>query len=112
MLFFYPFSYIELTLITTMTKAYLEITMYVSNSNRPAAAGVYNKYKQSFLETIQGATAKELLIRDEDVQVLHGFRNAEDAAAYLKTDLFNNDVVKELSPLFDKAPEIKIYSVL
>lgn len=94
-----------------MTKAYLEITMFVSNTNRPAAAGVYNKYKESFLKEIKGATTKELLIRDEDVQVLHGFEGAEDASAYLKTELFNNDVVRELSPLFDKAPEIKIYSV-
>ena len=95
-----------------MTKAYLEITMYVSNSNRPVAAGVYNKYKQPFLDEIEGATSKELLIRDEDVQVLHGFKSEEEAQAYLKTDLFNNDVVKELSPLFDRAPEIKIYSVV
>jgi len=94
-----------------MTKAYLEITMFVGNSNRPTAAGVYNKYKQPFLNKIKGATLKELLIRDEDVQVLHGFTSVEEANAYLKTDLFNNDVVKELSPLFDKAPEIKIYSV-
>lgn len=94
-----------------MTKAYLEITMYVSDANRPAAAGVYNKYKQPFLDEIKGATSKELLIRDEDVQVLHGFTSVGEANAYLKTDLFNNDVVKELSPLFDKTPEIKIYSV-
>lgn len=94
-----------------MTKAYLEITMYVNNSNRPAAAGVFNRYKQPFLSEIKGAISKDLLIRDEDVQVLHGFKSVEDADAYLKTDLFNNDVVKELSPLFDKAPEIKIYSV-
>ena len=94
-----------------MTKAYLEITMYVSNANRPAAAGVYNKYKQSFLDTIKGATSKELLVRDEDVQVLHGFESVEEANAYLNTDLFTDDVVRELSPLFDKAPEIKEYSV-
>ncbi|MCC8146843.1 MAG: hypothetical protein LIO93_10510 [Bacteroidales bacterium] len=94
-----------------MTKAYLEITMFVSNTNRLAAAGVYNTYKKPFLDEIKGATSKELLIRDEDVQVLHGFESTEDANAYLKTDLFNNDVVKELAPLFDKAPEIKIYTV-
>lgn len=94
-----------------MTKAYLEITMYVSNANRPSAAGVFNKYKQPFLENINGATSKDLLIREDDVQVLHGFASIEDANAYLKTELFNNDVVKELAPLFDKAPEIKIYSV-
>jgi len=95
-----------------MAKAYLEITMYVSNANKPVAAAVYNKYKQTFLETIKGAKSKDLLIRDEDVQVLHGFETTEQANDYLKTDLFNNDVVKELSPLFDKAPEIKIYSAV
>lgn len=95
-----------------MTKTYLEITMFVSDTNRPAAAGVYNKYKQPFLDEIKDATLKELLIRDEDVQVLHGFTSVDEANAYLKTDLFNNDVVKELSPLFDKAPEIRIYSVV
>lgn len=94
-----------------MAKAYLEITMYISNTNRPTAAGVYNKYKAPFLKDVKGATSKELLIREDDVQVLHGFASAEDANAYLKTELFNNDVVKELSPLFDKAPEIKIYTV-
>lgn len=94
-----------------MTKAYLQITMYVSNTNRPAAAAVFNKYKAPFLENIEGAVTKDLLIRDEDVQVLHGFESVEEANAYLKTELFNNDVVKELAPLFDKAPEIKIYAV-
>ncbi|MEA4917979.1 hypothetical protein [Proteiniphilum sp.] len=94
-----------------MAKAYLEITMFVSNANRPTAAGVYNKYKQPFLDGIRGAVSKELLIRNEDVQVLHCFESVEDASAYLQTELFNNDVVKELAPLLDKAPEIKIYTV-
>lgn len=94
-----------------MTKAYLEITMFVSNENRPAAAGVYNKFKQPFLDGIKGATSKELLVRNEDVQVLHGFESTEDANAYLKTELFNNDVVTALAPLFDKDPEIKVYEI-
>lgn len=94
-----------------MTKAYLQITMFVSNTNRPAAAAVFNKYKAPFLNEIKGAVTKDLLIREEDVQVLHGFESVEDANAYLKTEIFNNDVVRELSPLFDKAPEIKIYAV-
>lgn len=94
-----------------MAKAYLKITMFVSNANRPTAAGVYNKYKQPFLDGIRGAVSKELLIRNEDVQVLHCFESVEDASAYLQTELFNNDVVKELAPLLDKAPEIKIYTV-
>ena len=55
-------------------KAYLEITMKIDEANRPAAAKVYNDYRQPFLDTIEGALTKDLLIRDEDVQVLHGLK--------------------------------------
>lgn len=53
-------------------QAYLEITMVINPENRPAAAKVYTDYRQPFLDTIEGALTKELLIRDEDVQVIHG----------------------------------------
>lgn len=49
--------------------AYLQITLKIKNENRAAAAAVYGKYKQPFLDEIAGAKSKELLIRDEDVQV-------------------------------------------
>ncbi len=91
--------------------AYLQITLNISNENRAAAAKVYNKYKIPFLETISGATSKELLIRGEDVQVLHGFLTITDAKGYLQTELFNQDVVKELSPYLNSEPEIRIYDV-
>lgn len=92
-------------------KAYLEITMRIDNVNRPAAAKVYTDYRAPFLNTIEGALTKELLIRDEDVQVLHGFDTVEHAAAYLNSELFNADVVKGLKPLWSAEPEVKIYSV-
>lgn len=91
--------------------AYLEITLKVSSVNRAAAAGVYKQYKDAFLKQIQGAESKELLIRDEDVQVLHGFARLADAGAYLKSDLFTRDVVTGLSPYLDAAPEVRIYDV-
>lgn len=91
--------------------AYLEITLKVSSSNRPAAAKVYSDYKGPFLKQIKGAQSKDLLIRDEDVQVLHGFASVADAQAYLKSDLFNQDVVKGLAPYLDADPEIRIYDV-
>jgi hypothetical protein len=94
-----------------MTKAYLQITLYIKNENRAAGAGVYAKYKDPFLKTIAGVKSKELLIRGDDLQVLHGFDSVERANAYLKTELFEKDVVRELSPLFEKAPEIRIYAV-
>lgn len=92
-------------------KAYLQITMKISNDNRPAAAKVYTDYRQPFLDTIKGALTKDLLIRDEDVQVLHGFDSAENAQAYLSSELFQNDVFVGLKPLWDAEPEIKIYTV-
>ena len=56
-----------------MTKSFLEITMKVSGANRPKAGAIYAKYKPAFLATVPGAESKELLLREEDVQVLHSF---------------------------------------
>jgi hypothetical protein len=89
--------------------AMLEITLQVAPAQRPAAAGVYTKYRKPFLDQAPGATSKQLLIRDEDVQVLHGFASIADATAYLSSDLFTSDVVGELSPLLDAPPEVRIY---
>lgn len=93
--------------------AYLQITLKIANANanRAAAAAVYRKYKAPFLDTIPGARSKVLLVRDEDVQVLHGFDTAEHASAYLQSALFNADVVGGLKPLLEAAPEVRIYAV-
>ncbi len=50
-----------------MSKAYLTITLQVAESNRSKAGEIYNKYKQPFLETIQGAHSKKLLMREANV---------------------------------------------
>jgi hypothetical protein len=89
---------------------YLQITLKVAPANRHAAAGVYQRYKAPFLDRIEGAKSKELLVRDDDVQVLHGFDTAEHANAYLKTKLFTADVVNALTPLLDAAPDVRIYT--
>ena len=89
--------------------AYLQITLKISPVNRPAAVGVYQRYKAPFLNTIAGAKSKELLVRDEDVEVLHGFDTAEQAKAYLKSRLFSSDVVGALKPLLDAEPDVRIY---
>jgi len=91
-------------------KAYLEITMKIEESNRSAAAKVYTDYRGPFLETIEGALTKNLLIRDEDVQVLHGFDSVEHAQAYLSSEMFQNDVFVGLKPLWSSDPDVKIYS--
>lgn len=94
-----------------MTKAYLEITLKIENQDRSAAAEVYTQYKAPFLETIQGAISKELLIHQEDVQVLHGFNSLQSAQEYLLSDLFNQDVVEALKPFLKSEPNVKIYEV-
>ena len=91
--------------------AYLEITMKIDEANRPAAAKVYTDYRGPFLETIEGALTKDLLIRGEDVQVLHGFDSAEHAQAYLSSAMFKEDVFTGLKPLWSADPDVSIYTV-
>ena len=91
--------------------AYLEISLNIKPENRESAVGVYLKYKAPFLKTIDGAQSKELLVRTEDVQVLHGFATEAQAQAYLKTSLFSKDIVGELGPLLAAPPEVKVYAV-
>ncbi|RKT98705.1 hypothetical protein C7H84_35500 [Burkholderia sp. Nafp2/4-1b] len=88
---------------------YLQITLKIADANRAAAAGIYQKFKAPFLDTIKGAKSKELLVRDEDVQVLHGFDTKENANAYLQSELFTADVVGGLKPLLDAAPDVRVY---
>ena len=45
-------------------KAYLEAIMTIEPENRAAAAEVYTTYRQPFLDDIEGALTKELLVRD------------------------------------------------
>ncbi|MBB4224864.1 hypothetical protein [Variovorax guangxiensis] len=91
---------------------YLQITLKIAAANRAAAAGIYQKFKAPFLDTIAGAKSKELLVRDEDVQVLHGFDTKDNASAYLKNQLFTSDVVGGLKPVLDAAPDVRVYQVV
>ncbi len=90
-------------------KAILEITMKVSDANRPKAGAIYAKYKPPFLETVPGAQTKDLLVRDEDVQVIHTFESRDFAERYLASKLFGLDIVSELKPLLVAEPEIRVY---
>ena len=92
-----------------MASAFLEITLNVAQQNRSNAGAIYTKYKQAFLTSIPGARSKDLLLRPEDVQVLHGFDTIESAANYLNTQLFQKDVVRELQPFLAGTPEVRIY---
>ena len=91
---------------------YLQINLKIADKDRPAAAAIYEKYKAPFLSTVTGALSKTLLIRPEDVQVLHGFDTEENAQAYLKSALFNQDVVTQLSPLLQAQPDVRIYQAI
>ncbi|HWQ08969.1 MAG TPA: hypothetical protein VN436_07675 [Holophaga sp.] len=92
-----------------MGKALLQITLKILPENRPKAADVYTAYRQRFLSEIPGACQKDLLIRAEDVQVLHGFASTAAAEAYLGSELFRKDVCSGLAPLLTAEPEVRIY---
>ena len=90
---------------------YLQITMKVRADRRGAAGDVYNRYRTPFLTTVEGAKSKQLLLREDDVQVLHGFDSAAHAKAYLQSSLFERDVVGALTPLLDAPPDVRVYSI-
>ena len=89
---------------------YLQINLNVAATDRPAAAAIYAQYKTPFLSETAGAKSKDLLVRDEDVQVLHGFDTVANAQSYLSSDLFNRDVVTALRPLLQSPPDVRIYA--
>jgi len=91
---------------------YLQITLKISDANRAAAVGVYQKYKVPFLSNVAGAKSKELLARAEDVQVFHGFDTEANAGTYLQSELFNADVLTALNPLLDAAPDVRVYQIV
>jgi hypothetical protein len=92
-----------------MNKAYLEITMTVPAKDRVKAGALCSKYKHPFLATIPGAESKELLLREEDIQVLDGFDSRASAESYLKSALFGNDVGRGLKPYLSADPEVRVY---
>jgi hypothetical protein len=89
---------------------YLQINLNVAAQHRPAAAAVYNRFKAPFLAEAPGAKSKSLLLRDEDVQVLHVFDSVENANAYLDSAMFNQDVVSALGPLLQGPPDVRVYA--
>lgn len=89
--------------------AYLEVTLTIAPEDREAAAAIYSEYKSPFLSTIEGAESKMLLVRDEDVQVLHGFESVASATAYLSSDLFTQDIFVALTPYVTSEPEVRVY---
>lgn len=92
-------------------KAYLEVIMTIDPENRGAAAEVYTTYRQPFLDDVEGALTKELLVRDEDVKVVHGFDSLKHAKAYLESELFTSKVAPGLQPLWAADPDIRFYEV-
>mgnify|MGYP003596982166 CR=1 FL=1 len=89
---------------------YLQISLNIASKDRPAAAAIYTQFKGPFLAQTKGALSKDLLIRDEDVQVLHSFDSIENAKNYLSSTLFNQDVVTALKPLLQSTPDVRIYA--
>ncbi|WP_295730779.1 hypothetical protein [uncultured Limosilactobacillus sp.] len=92
-------------------KAYLQVTMVIPEKNREAAAKFYTDYREPLFKTIPGAETKQLLVRDEYVQVLHGFDLVEHAKAHLKSDMFTKHVFPGLKPTWSSDPAVCILAV-
>jgi hypothetical protein len=65
-----------------MSEASGMLGMRGEDKKRSEAAAVYSKYPAPFLRDVKGAKTKELLARDEDVQVLHGFETTGNAIRF------------------------------
>ena len=63
----------KIRLVDRSVESVINRLMTIPEENRIAAAKIYATYRQPFLDTIPGALTKQLLIRDENVQVLHSF---------------------------------------
>ena len=57
---------------------YLQITLKIAPTNRPAAAGVYQRYKAPFLDVVAGAKSKELLVRDDQLKPQIGAQRTQE----------------------------------
>jgi hypothetical protein len=90
--------------------SFLQITLRIDPNRRSTAVEVYERFKQTFLSDIPGARSKVLLMRDEDIQIMHEFETADQARSYLKSTFFEQDVVSSLQPLLSEPPEIRIYT--
>ncbi|WP_342759329.1 hypothetical protein [Kineothrix sedimenti] len=52
-----------------------------------------------------------LLIREEDVQVLHDFDSMKNTLTYLSSSMLQDNVFLRLKPLWNGEPDVKIYNV-
>lgn len=95
-----------------MVKAYLLITLNVRTTDRGATSTIHDKFKSSFLDQITGGISTELLISQDNVLLLNGFANAEDANAFLSTELYNNGILAALKPFLLDNPKNNIYTVV
>lgn len=85
--------------------------MTIPEENRVAAAKIYATYRQPFLDTIPGALTKQLLIRNENVQVLHGFDSVTHPKDYQTSEMFAKHGFSELQPIWSIDPDVRIYQV-
>ena len=93
-----------------MEKAYLSVNMKIDSSRLPEVTKVYTNYWEKFLRTIHGARTKDLVIRNEDVQILHSFNSVEDAVGFLSSEMFQRAVFIDLQPYWNDELNVRIYT--
>lgn len=93
-----------------MEKAYLSVNMKIDSGKLPEVTRVYTSYWEQFLKTIHGARTKDLVIRNEDVQILHSFNSVEDAVGFLSSEMFQKAVFIDLQPYWNDELNVRIYT--
>ena len=92
-------------------RSFLQITLVVPTPKREEAiTKVFLPGRQRFLDRIPGAVTMDLLVREEDLQVLHGFDTMENASAYLKSPI-GKEILGQLAEISDGKPSIAVYNV-
>ncbi len=97
--------------IQPAVRAHLLIRVKIDESRREEMIDkVYEPNRTRFLERISGAISKNLLVRPEDIAILHGFDTRESAEAYLQSSLYQQ-IVNGIADYQEENPSVALYNV-
>lgn len=92
-------------------RGFLQVTLSIPAPRREKAISrIFLPARQHFLERVLGAVSMDMLVRDEDVQVLHGFDTYENARTYLNSGVFK-EFMAQLGETADKEAIAALYNV-
>jgi hypothetical protein len=92
-------------------RGFVQVTLAIPESRREEAiTRIFLPARQRFLDRSPGAVSMDLLVREEDVQLLHGFDTFENSRVYLDSGFFR-DLIGQLGETAEKEPVTALYNV-